>query len=87
MTVETPSAGQVTVVVNMMTIDVEDFFHASVFDGAIPRHRWDQLESRVGANADRLLVILERAKVRATFFVLGWVAERFPALEIGRAHV
>jgi polysaccharide deacetylase family protein (PEP-CTERM system associated) len=79
-TVETSGAGQVTVVVNMMTIDVEDFFHASVFDEAIPRHCWDQLESRVSANADRLLVILDRAKVRATFFVLGWVAERFPAL-------
>ena len=80
MTVETPSGGQVTVVVNMMTIDVEDHFHASVFEDAVPRRRWDQLESRVCANADRLLSILDRANVRATFFVLGWVAERFPAL-------
>ena len=80
MTVETPSGDQVTVVVNMMTIDVEDHFHASVFDEAVPRHRWDHLESRVCANADRLLSILDRANVRATFFVLGWVAERFPAL-------
>ena len=80
MTVETPSGDQVTVVVNMMTIDVEDHFHASVFDEAVPRHRWDHLESRVCANADRLLSILDRANVRATFFVLGWVAKRFPAL-------
>ena len=80
MTVETPGGGQVTMVVNMLTIDVEDHFHASVFEEAIPRHRWDHLESRVCANTDRLLSILDRAGVRATFFVLGWVAERFPAL-------
>jgi polysaccharide deacetylase family protein (PEP-CTERM system associated) len=79
-TVETPAGGRVTVVVNMLTVDVEDYFHASVFDAAVPRDRWDDLESRVSANTDRLLAIFAEAGVRATFFVLGWVAERRPAL-------
>jgi len=79
-TAETRAAGQVTIVVNALTIDVEDHFQASVFDEVVPRHRWEHLESRVCANTDRLLSILDRADVRATFFVLGWVAERFPAL-------
>ena len=67
-------------IVNAMTIDVEDYFHVSVFDGVVPRHQWDGLESRVCANTDRLLEILDERDVRATFFVLGWVAERFPDL-------
>jgi polysaccharide deacetylase family protein (PEP-CTERM system associated) len=61
-----------------MTIDVEDYFHVSVFDGVIPRQQWERLESRVEANTDRLLQILDDHGVRGTFFVLGWVAERFP---------
>lgn len=67
-------------VVNAMTIDVEDYFHVSVFDGVVPRHRWEGFESRVCANTDRILEILESYEVKGTFFVLGWVAERFPDL-------
>jgi peptidoglycan/xylan/chitin deacetylase (PgdA/CDA1 family) len=67
-------------VTNAMSVDVEDYFHVSVFDGIIPRHRWNELESRVSANTDRLLGILADANVRGTFFVLGLVAERFPKL-------
>lgn len=67
-------------VVNAMTIDVEDYFHVSVFDGIVPRQQWDQFESRVVRNTERLLAIFDEAGVRATFFVLGWVAERHPAL-------
>jgi polysaccharide deacetylase family protein (PEP-CTERM system associated) len=63
-----------------MSIDVEDYFHVSVFDGLIPRRHWDDLQSRVCANTDRLLGIFADADVTATFFVLGWVAERFPSL-------
>src|SRR6185295_11863533 len=44
-------------IVNAMTIDVEDYFHVSVFDGLVPRHRWENMESRVCANTDRLLAI------------------------------
>jgi polysaccharide deacetylase family protein (PEP-CTERM system associated) len=67
-------------VVNAMTIDVEDYFHVSAFEGVVARDRWDQLESRVCANTERLLRIFQAHDVRATFFVLGRVAEQFPAL-------
>jgi len=76
----TPPAGTTTRIINAMTVDVEDYFHVSVFDGTLPRHKWAQFESRVCANSERLLEIFERASVSATFFILGWVAERFPAL-------
>jgi polysaccharide deacetylase family protein (PEP-CTERM system associated) len=72
---EEPSA-----VVNAMTVDVEDYFHVSVFDGLVPRDTWDALESRVCRTTERLRGILHDAGVTGTFFVLGWVAERFPAL-------
>lgn len=71
-----PASCQASRVTNAMTIDVEDYFHVSVFDGLIPRHAWDALESRVERNTDRLLEMLAEFDVRATFFVLGWVAER-----------
>jgi len=67
-------------IVNAMTIDVEDYFHVSVFDGLVPRHRWEQMESRVVANTERLLELFSESRLRATFFVLGWVAERHPRL-------
>jgi polysaccharide deacetylase family protein (PEP-CTERM system associated) len=67
-------------ILNAMTIDVEDYFHVSVFDGLLARASWDTLESRVRANTARLLDILDEYAVRGTFFVLGWVAERFPEL-------
>jgi polysaccharide deacetylase family protein (PEP-CTERM system associated) len=65
---------------NAMTVDVEDYFHVSAFAGVVPRSQWPVLESRVCRNTSRLLDILEQAGVHATFFVLGWVAERFPTL-------
>jgi polysaccharide deacetylase family protein (PEP-CTERM system associated) len=67
-------------VVNAMTVDVEDYFHVSAFDGILPRSRWDDMESRVVPNTERLLALFDEAGVRATFFVLGWVAERAPGL-------
>ncbi len=63
-----------------MSIDVEDYFHVSVFDGIVPRSTWDSMESRVVANTRRLLNIFAEFNVGATFFVLGWVAERHPGL-------
>jgi polysaccharide deacetylase family protein (PEP-CTERM system associated) len=69
-----------TRIVNAMTIDVEDYFHVSVFDGLVPRHAWGSMESRVVANTHRLLRMFDEEDVTATFFVLGWVAERFPGL-------
>ena len=67
-------------IVNAMTVDVEDYFQVSAFDNVVSRARWDTFESRVSDNTDRLLELFNRANVRSTFFVLGWVAERFPAL-------
>lgn len=84
-----PDGGTVEPVVNAMTIDVEDYFHVSVFDGILPRSAWDTMESRVCRNTERLLDIFSEFEVRATFFVLGWVAERFPDLVrtiAGRGH-
>jgi polysaccharide deacetylase family protein (PEP-CTERM system associated) len=70
----------VSQVLNAMTIDVEDYFHVSAFDGVVPRSSWATLECRVERNTDRLLEIFDRHGIKATFFVLGWVAERYPAL-------
>ena len=67
-------------IVNAMTVDVEDYFHVSAFDGVVPRHRWQHLESRVCRNTERLLELFGETGVQATFFVLGWVADRWPAL-------
>jgi len=65
---------------NAMTVDVEDYFHVSVFERHIDRSEWDRLPSRVERNSDRLLAVLAGHGVRGTFFVLGWIAERHPAL-------
>jgi polysaccharide deacetylase family protein (PEP-CTERM system associated) len=67
-------------IVNAMTIDVEDYFQVSAFEGQVCRSRWNSLESRVSRNTEILLEILNDSGVSATFFVLGWVAERFPKL-------
>jgi polysaccharide deacetylase family protein (PEP-CTERM system associated) len=66
--------------VNAMTVDVEDYFHVSVFDGLVPRHAWPDMESRVCANTERLLRLFDEENVKATFFVLGSVAQQFPKL-------
>lgn len=65
---------------NAMTVDVEDYFHVSALSGAIPRVQWDDCESRVEDNTRRLMNLFEDRGVTATFFVLGWVAERQPDL-------
>jgi polysaccharide deacetylase family protein (PEP-CTERM system associated) len=67
-------------VVNAMTVDVEDYFQVSAFERVVSRTQWEKLPSRVVANTERLLHLLAEREVRATFFVLGWVAERHPSL-------
>lgn len=67
-------------IVNAMTVDVEDYFHASAFDRLVSRESWSERESRVVGNTEVLLECFERADVKATFFILGWVANRFPQL-------
>ncbi|TPG61404.1 DUF3473 domain-containing protein [Roseomonas nepalensis] len=63
-----------------MSVDVEDWFQVQAFAGTIPRADWDGFAPRVEANTDRILAAFDRAGARATFFTLGWVAERQPAL-------
>jgi polysaccharide deacetylase family protein (PEP-CTERM system associated) len=65
---------------NVFSVDLEDWFCVQNLNGIIPRGQWDQCESRVERNTLLLLDILSRYRVEATFFVLGWVAERFPDL-------
>lgn len=66
--------------INALTVDVEDYFHVSAFSKHIDRNHWDRYSCRVEANTRALLEMFERAGVRATFFVLGWVTERYPGL-------
>jgi polysaccharide deacetylase family protein (PEP-CTERM system associated) len=65
---------------NALTFDVEDYFQVEAFRGLVRPDDWTRYPSRVAANTHRLLDLLETREVRATFFVLGWVAERDPAL-------
>lgn len=69
--------------VNAMTVDVEDYFQVSAFESHISRERWEHLPRRVEHNTHRILDLFAAHQVQATFFTLGWVAERHPAL-IGR---
>ncbi len=63
-----------------MTVDVEDYLHVSAFEKHIRREDWDRLPCRVEANTNRILDIFAERQVKSTFFMLGWVAERYPAL-------
>jgi polysaccharide deacetylase family protein (PEP-CTERM system associated) len=65
---------------NALTIDVEDYFHVSAFAPHVPREDWDRLPCRVERNVDAILAMLAEHGTRATYFMLGWVAERYPAL-------
>lgn len=72
---------------NCVTVDVEEWFHVCGVGGALAPDRWAELPSRVVVNTRDLLDLLDRAGARATFFVLGWIAERYPRLieDIARA--
>ena len=65
---------------NAMTIDVEDYFQVSAFEDHIERPAWEATPLRVEANVDRILEMLDANDVKATFFTLGWVAERCPGM-------
>ena len=65
---------------NALTVDVEEYFHPNAMDDAVDPSRWDSLPTRVEYNTHRVLDLLSEHDVRATFFVLGWVAERLPHL-------
>jgi polysaccharide deacetylase family protein (PEP-CTERM system associated) len=66
--------------VNAMSVDVEDYFQVSAFEGHIRRDDWERLPCRVEANVDRILGLFAELDIQATFFTLGWIAERYPQL-------
>ena len=66
--------------VNALTIDVEDYFQVSAFAPFIARSEWPQRECRVERNVERILAMLGKRETKATFFTLGWIAERYPQL-------
>jgi polysaccharide deacetylase family protein (PEP-CTERM system associated) len=67
-------------IANALTIDVEDYFQVSALAPHISRDDWDHIPCRVEANVEKLLAMLADADARATFFTLGWIAERYPDL-------
>lgn len=74
---------------HIMSVDVEDYFMVEAFAGTVPRSSWDGWPSRVVDNTKKILDLFDRYNVNGTFFMVGWVAEKFPALvrDIhGRGH-
>jgi polysaccharide deacetylase family protein (PEP-CTERM system associated) len=67
-------------ILNALTVDVEDYFQVQAFAEIIARDAWDSLPRRVERNTDRLLDLFAESGTKATFFTLGWVAERHPRL-------
>ena len=67
-------------VVNAMTVDVEDYFQVSAFEEYIPREDWSHKACRVERNMERILGLFSEHGVKGTFFVLGWIAERYPQI-------
>jgi polysaccharide deacetylase family protein (PEP-CTERM system associated) len=65
-------------VVNVLSVDIEDYFQVEGFKGLIPYSEWDRYEVRFQRGLEWLLQILDGSQVKATFFVLGWIAERYP---------
>lgn len=74
------AGGAEKALLNAFTVDVEDYFHVSGFEQQISRDSWHEFESRVELSTHRILNLLDDHQVQGTFFVLGWVAERFPQL-------
>ena len=68
------------VVVNALTVDVEDYFQVWALAPWFPRSKWDSAPCRIERNVERILALLEEAGTKATFFTLGWIAERYPEL-------
>jgi polysaccharide deacetylase family protein (PEP-CTERM system associated) len=65
---------------NALSCDVEDWFQVGAFETVIAKSDWETLPQRVERNADAVLALFDEAGVKGTFFTLGWVAERYPAL-------
>lgn len=65
---------------NAMTVDVEDYFQVSAFETHVKKSNWDTIPCRVEKNVDRILELFDTKNVKGTFFTLGWIAERYPAM-------
>ena len=65
---------------NALTVDVEDYFQVEAFSSVIDRQTWDGRECRIERNIDRILEMFSDAGAHATFFALGWIAERYPSV-------
>src|SRR6266700_1096837 len=65
---------------DVVSVDVEDYFHAEAMGPVVQRSQWDNYASRVEGNTQRLLDLFASHQIHATFFVVGWVAERSPSL-------
>src|SRR5262245_33233574 len=65
---------------NILSVDVEDYFHVEAFSDIVSRDSWDSYSCRVEANTFRLLDLFDSLGVKSTCFILGWVAERYPHL-------
>src|SRR4051794_21610247 len=64
----------------LLSVDVEDYFQVEAFSDQVSRDQWDTYPSRVEANTLTVLNLFDECKVQGTFFILGWVAERYPGL-------
>jgi len=65
---------------NAMSVDVEDYFQVSAFEKQIEKSDWNNIPCRVEENIERILALFEKKEIKATFFTLGWVAERYPSM-------
>ena len=65
---------------NVFSVDVEEYFQVSAFEKQFPRDRWDSIPSRLERGLETVLAVAAAANVRGTFYVLGWVARKYPAL-------
>ena len=74
---------------NILTIDVEEHFQVEAFAHVIDSESWEKRQSRLTMNVIRLVDLLDQHQAKATFFILGWIAERYPhlvSLIKGRGH-
>jgi polysaccharide deacetylase family protein (PEP-CTERM system associated) len=67
-------------ILNAMSVDVEDYFQVSAFEKHISRNDWDRMPCRVERNTQRIIELFDQYGIKATFFTLGWIAEKYPAL-------
>ena len=65
---------------SILSVDVEDYFHVEAFSQVVRQDQWSEFPSRVEANTHRILDLFDECQVKGTFFILGWVAHRFPHL-------